>query len=65
MSQTFSILFMRNFTEANLSQCVYTTAYFRQVSNFMIATTKRLLLAVREKENCPWLMKYFMNKILD
>ena len=34
MSQIFSILFMKNLTEAKLSQCVYTTAYFRQGSNF-------------------------------
>ena len=50
MSQTFSILFMKNLTEAKLSQCVYTTAYFRQVSNFYDRYCETLTACCKTKE---------------
>ena len=46
---TFSILLMKNLTEAKLSQCVYTTAYFRQVSNFCDLYCETLTASCKRK----------------
>ena len=49
MSQTFCIIFMKNLTEAKLSQCVNTTAYFRQVSNFYDRYCETLTASCKRK----------------